>query len=266
MKKIILVFILMFYASQSVFAETGNRVFSWWIVIPKEMNFTERFIITELKDLRVDLESQKREIYNDIQQRDIGIIDKALSYNANTVNFFFIFMTVIIAWIWMLGWKTLSDIKRATKESMEKETWKIINDFQNKIKELEKEQKVNILWRQFNILDNEKEKLEVLNSISKLNPNSNYERIERSNIYLSMSLFSEVINITTKVLSNGSSKHKWQAYFNRACAYNQLWEEEKSISDLKILLQTYSGYSQFVLDSECLSNLVEKSELKAFLK
>jgi hypothetical protein len=69
---------------------------------------------------------------------------------------------------------------------MDRETKKIISQFQKKIEELEKEQKINILWRQYNTSDSDKEKINILDRIYYLKPESQFVTIEKSNVYLSM--------------------------------------------------------------------------------
>jgi hypothetical protein len=69
---------------------------------------------------------------------------------------------------------------------MARETRKIIVNFENQITELEKEQKINIFWRQFNIADSDQEKMNILDKIQQLKPDSQYVSIERGNTYLSM--------------------------------------------------------------------------------
>jgi hypothetical protein len=66
------------------------------IVVPEEITWTDRFILTELKELRIGQEEVKREIYTEIQNRQLETVDKALSYSANTVNFFFVFITIVL--------------------------------------------------------------------------------------------------------------------------------------------------------------------------
>jgi hypothetical protein len=62
---------------------------------------------------------------------------------------------------------------------MERETRKIIVNFENQIAELEKEQKINIFWRQFNVADSDQEKMNILDKIHQLKPDSQYVTIER---------------------------------------------------------------------------------------
>ena len=55
-----------------------------------------------------------------------------------------------------------------------------------KVAELEKEQKVNIFWRQYNTEESDVEKMNILDKIYYLKPDSQYVTIERGNVYLSM--------------------------------------------------------------------------------
>ena len=72
------------YASEIV-NESGSE-----IVIPEDINWTQRFILTELKELRIQLESTRRELNEELNARELASVDRALSYNANTVNFLWI--------------------------------------------------------------------------------------------------------------------------------------------------------------------------------
>ncbi len=236
------------------------------IIIPEEITWTDRFILTELKELRTWLEWIKREIYTEIQNRELETIDKALSYSANTVNFFFVFITIIVMWFWVVGWRTIWDIKKSTKESMARETRKIIVNFENQITELEKEQKINIFWRQFNIADSDQEKMNILDKIQQLKPDSQYVSIERGNTYLSMWLFEKVLDVTETIISTDSTMHHSHAFYNRVCAYNWLWDIEKVISEITYLLQLAPEYKDIIIDSEYLESVLNNDNIKELLK
>lgn len=236
------------------------------IIIPEEITWTDRFILTELKELRTLLEWIKREIYTEIHNRELETIDKALSYSANTVNFFFIFITIIVMWFWVVGWRTIWDIKKSTKESMARETRKIIVNFENQIAELEKEQKINIFWRQFNVADSDQEKMNILDKIHTLKPDSQYVTIERGNIYLSMWLFEKVLEVTESIISSDRTMHHPHAFYNRVCAYNWLWNIDKVISEITYLLQLAPEYKDIILESEYLKSVLSNKYIKELLK
>lgn len=264
MLKYIFIAILIFFSvsfSHSEFIYTDD-----WIILPEEINWTERYILTELKELRIDQETLKREIFADVQARQIDAIDKALSYSANTVNFFFILITIIIAWFWVVWWKTIWDVKKSTKESMDRETKKIIANFQKKIAELEKEQKINIYWRQFNSSDNDKEKMDILDKIHSLRPESQYVIVERSNVYLSMWLYEKVIEMSDIILNSWRTKHQPHALYNRACAYALLQELDKLIADLRHLMQLSPQYKDLILSSDYIYPFLKNPKIKEILK
>jgi hypothetical protein len=78
------------YVSEVVTA-TGSE-----LIIPDDINWTQRFILTELKELRIQLESTRRELNEELNSRELSSVDRALSYNANTVNFFWIIITIAV--------------------------------------------------------------------------------------------------------------------------------------------------------------------------
>lgn len=286
MRKILTSITLFFVFFSSAFAQTNQTQeqqnpatatqfenfetpdFKWRenVIIPKEIDWTERYILTELRDIRVDLEAQKRWFNKEIQDRQLSAVDAVVGYNNNIVNFFFIFMTVIVAGVWIVGWRTLADVKNTTKKGIEKETSKIIADFEAKIEDLEKEQKINIMWRQFNGLEDDNEKLKVLDRIMYYKPDSVYAKLEKSNIYLNFELYEDVINMVEEIIQTDISKHKNQAYFNRACAYNQLGNTTEAIKDVKHLLQVAPTYLEYIEESELLKSLLFETELQEFLK
>lgn len=236
------------------------------MVLPTELNFTERFYLWELKELRSALESLKREIFIEIQAREIWAIEKALSYSSNAVSFFSILITILVTSIWIVWWKTISDLKKWIKESMDRETQKIIENFQEKILELEKEQKINILWRQYNTSESDKEKLLILDKIYNLNPGSQYALIERSNIYLSMWLYEKVIEITSIIISSERRKHLNHALFNRAAAYSQLEQIEIAINDITSLLQISPDYKENIIENKYFEEIIKLPKVRNLLK
>jgi tetratricopeptide (TPR) repeat protein len=260
MKKIILFLSVFMFTTLNAYGNTGN------VIVPGDTSWTDRFILTELKELRIWLESTKREIYSEIQARQIETVDKALSYSANTVNFLFVLITIIVMWFWVVGWRTIWEIKQSTKESMDRETKKIITNFQKKIVELEKEQQINVLWRQFNLSDSDVEKLDILDKIHKLKPDSQSILIERWNIYLSMWLFEQVIENSDQILSSDWLENQTHALYNRICSYLNIWEIDKAVSDINHLLQLSPEYKDIILESDHLSSVLSNAKIKKVLK
>jgi hypothetical protein len=78
------------YVSE-ISVETGSQ-----LVVPEDINWTQRFILSEMKELRSSLESTRRELNEQLNARELASVDRALSYNANTVNFLWIIITIAV--------------------------------------------------------------------------------------------------------------------------------------------------------------------------
>ena len=245
----------------SLAEETGS-----WLIIPENIDITKRYILSEMKDLRVSLETLKREVFVELQAKEIWAIDKALSYSSNAVSFFSILITILVTSMWIVGWKTISELKKWIKDSMDRETQKIIDNFQEKIIDLEKEQKINILWRQFHSSASEIEKLLVLDKVYNLRPESQHALVERSNIYLSMGLYEKVIEITSIIISSDRRKHMTQALFNRASAYAMLEKIDSTANDLSKLLQIAPDYRDHILENKYFEKVLKNQRIKEILR
>lgn len=229
-------------------------------LIPEEMDWTERFILNEQKELRIDLETLRREIMTEIQARELAAVDRALSYSANTLNFFFIFLSIVIMGLGVIGWRSITDAKNTIKVHMEKEISKTLTKFQNKIKRLEEQQKVNILWRQFYSSDSNTEQVDILKKIEQLTPNSTTLKIERSNIYLAMGSFEQVVETATEILKETYDSP--QALFNRSYAYASLGEAKKAEEDLIHLLNISPDYESNISEDPVFKKIYTKIKKK----
>ncbi len=254
MKKKYLLFILLASISSLAFAQPGNidrqdsaEAKQTKIVIPDESSWTERYILSELKEIRQDHEKLKREMLTEIHERELQSVDRALSYSANTVNFFFVFLTITLMGIGVLGWRTIGDVKGAAKNVMEEETKKIIKQFQQKISGLEREQKLNILWRQFWHVETSREKLEILDQIEPLVIETENVMIERSHVYLVMELFDQVVELCNQILE--SSPDNIAALLDRASAFAQKKEKENALADLQHLLSIAPHYCEMIIEN-----------------
>lgn len=50
--------------------------------------FIERYVLDELKQLRTDMAAQRNEMIQQIVNREINAVDKAVTYSTNTVTYF----------------------------------------------------------------------------------------------------------------------------------------------------------------------------------
>ena len=245
MKKLFLFLLLPFYISPA-----GAQS-----ILPAETDWTERFILSEQKELRTDLEKLRREITIQIQQKELSAIDRALSYSENTLNFFFVFLSIILMGLGLIGWKTISDAKKNIHENMEKEIKKVIGGFQAKIKKLEQEQEVNILWRRYYSSESAPERLEILKQIEDLAGSSEGIDIELSNIYLELESFDKVLELCDRILQKNFDIPL--ALYNRAISLCEQGDADRATEDLKHLLKISPDYQENILSEPRFEGLLE---------
>lgn len=209
---------------------------------------TERFILDEVKDLRIKLESIKREIYKEVIDREYVVVDRALSYSANTVSYFFFFITVAVGFLAVFGLRTLHDLKNSARELVEKKTEELVKEFRGRLeaieedlrtqgteilenqKKLEQLQKVNDLWGEVHREKDDPRKLDLLEKIREMDPENVEIYATKSGSYLRLGLLDQALEVCDQALEL-MPDHPI-ALYNRACAHARLEDYEEAIKDL----------------------------------
>ena len=206
------------YASEVVTA-TGSQV-----VVPDDITWTQRFILTELRDLRTELEATRRELNIELNERELTTVDRALSYSWNTVNFLWLIITMAVTGFWLVGWRTMKDVRVNLWKNFEKEVQKSVKVQQNKLEvfmntfkeeqiaqsaeilenqeNIKKKQEWAYFWSQFNREEDLVVQLELLDTISNLSLEENdlIILIEKAQIYIALWLWDKAFENAEKWL------------------------------------------------------------------
>ncbi len=248
---LIILFISFFFLVSNVSAEKDKKTNELEknnekmnILLPKDLTWTDRYIIDEQKNLRNSFYDLKLELTKEIQKKEFSLIERTMDYSSNTLNFLFILISGILTILGLVGWKVIKDIKREAKNGIDKEIDKVIKPFKKKIKKLEEEQERSILWRNLYLTDSDNKKLDILKEIESKNGNVINIKIERSNIYLRTESFHKVIEICDFILKEDFKTPT--ALYNRAFAYYSLKEYENGEKDLTELLKISPDYTETI--------------------
>lgn len=211
------------YASETQSEDGGSQ-----IVVPEDINWTQRFILTELKELRVDLEKLRREINEDLNARELATVDRALSYSGNTVNFLWLIITMAVTWFWLVGWRTMRDVRENLTKNFEKEVQKRVRAEQKKLEtfmenfqkeqlkhsqEILKNQEIiqfkqeaAYLWSQYNREENPATRLDLLDQISEYHFENDalLILIEKSQIYVELGVWDKALENAERWLESES--------------------------------------------------------------
>jgi len=198
------------------------------LVVPDDISWTQRFILAEMKALRTELESTKRELNIELNNRELASVDRALAYSGNTVNFLWLVMTLVVAGFWVVGWKTMKDVKDNLnknfwkeiqknvkvqqkhleefianfKEEQLLESWKLLKNQEN----IKRKQEASYLWSQYNREEDMVVRLELLDGIDDLwlEENELFVFVERSNVYVIIGLWEKALENAEKGLELSS--------------------------------------------------------------
>lgn len=247
------------------------------IIVPDDINWTQRFILTELKELRIQLESTRRELNQELNERELATVDRALSYSWNTVNFLWLIITMAVTGFWLVGWRTMKDVRENLTTNFEKEVQKRVKaehrkleDFMKKFEQdqlqqsqdilqnqefIRKKQEAWYLWSQYNREENSSSKLELLEKVASiwLEEDDILIHTEKSWIYLELALWDKVIESADKWLE--ISGDNTTLLYNKASALVMLIETNEAVKVLSNVIWVNPGMKQEILEDPMFENI-----------
>ena len=293
MKKITMIFLII-VGVLSVFAqakETNEKDSS-----PEELEidkplykpFIERYILDELKLLRMQNSALRIELAEKVSTTKLDITDRALGYAADTTSNVFYIITIAASLLVLLGWRSLREVKDNVELITSEKLSKLTQEYEKRLDELEdkiKRRSEQIIQAQNNISDtnvkqslwmraglekSEQAKISIYDEILELNPDDiealTYKAdslLELNEDQWSLSLSDQAIEI------NGSYA---LAYWQRACAKSKLGNTDEAMEDLTTAidfeehlkdeiqnepyfenLKSHSGFQMLVQKSESVS-------------
>lgn len=287
MKKIVLLLVAFLFISpcfaaveaedEYIYVSEVNTLVGSEIIIPDDINWTQRFILTELKELRTQLESTRRELNEQLNARELASVDRALSYNANTVNFLWIIITIAVTGFGLVGWRTMKDVKENLSNNFEKEVQKRIKLEQKKLEVfmekfeveqlqqskvilqnqefIQKKQEAGYIWSQYNREENPSSKLELLEKITwvGLEEDEILIYIERSWIYVELALWDKVVESTDKWLE--ISPDNTTLLYNKASALVMLEQTDDATKLLYNVIWVNPGMKEEILEDPMFENI-----------
>jgi hypothetical protein len=90
--------------------------------------FIERYMLDEIRSLRIDLERSHRELSAEVVDRELMAADKAISYSANTVTYFFYLIAAVSSALVVIGWNSVRDIKEKVHKVASDQVGDLVSD------------------------------------------------------------------------------------------------------------------------------------------
>ncbi|WP_406667656.1 TPR end-of-group domain-containing protein [Gallaecimonas sp. GXIMD1310] len=242
----------------------------------------ERYILDELKSMRMEMADFKISVNKEVTQRDINLSERAMSYSSNTVSYFFYLIAGGASLLALVGWQSLRDIKRNTKKFANEEITRLTQLYENRLKKLEQELRrktsaisdqhreieklndIHSLWLKASQDPSPQNKIEIYDEILSLRPGDLDALTHKADAALMMGERRWALSICNKVLAvDHENAH---ALYQRACAWAGLNQKERALSDLTQAIELSEALKESARDEEDFDSLQDTPEFQTLVE
>jgi len=235
----------------------------------------ERYILDELKEIRVDHHRLRSDVEKRISRAEVEQTDRAARYITDTIGNVFYIIAAATSVLIFAGWNSLRDIRKKTEEIVEMRVEKITQKHNEKLEQLqatlaeqskrilENQNKIyntqflHSLWMRSNLETNPQSKIEIYDEIIKINANDAEVYAYKADAVLDLDEFEWALNLSNKAIE--IDKEYGYAYWQRACANAMLENVSDAIADLEMALRKSPNLKDEI-ESEPYFDSIKESE------
>ncbi len=230
--------------------------------------FIERYVLDELKQLRIDLSAQKAELIQQIVDREINSIDRGVTYATDTVTYFFYLIAAASSVLVLVGWNSIREIKDRVHSLADEEIAKLVKQYEERLYAIEKQlnqktrhikqnreeieltQEIQSLWLRAGQDNNIHHKIAIYDQILKLKPEDCEAITYKADAVLELSEPQWAANLCHQALAiDPENSH---AFYQLACAYTALERYEEAIQYLQEALKRSDTYKDYMMSDDAL--------------
>ncbi|MDQ2178696.1 hypothetical protein [Marinifilum sp. D714] len=211
--------------------------------------FIERYILDELKSLRQENLELKKYVAEKLADAKLESSDRAINYTTSTINNIFYIITAAASLLVLLGWKSLSDIKKSIKKDTGAKIQQLTADYEKRLNAIENQAKerseiivdtqkkisttnsIHSLWMRAGIEKSEEEKISIYDEILDINPSDVEAMTYKADALLEIGEVRWALNLANTAIEKDNQYAL--AYWQRACAYAHLEKDNEAIKDIE---------------------------------
>jgi tetratricopeptide (TPR) repeat protein len=243
--------------------------------------FIERYVMDELRQLRMDMNAMHVELTKEVVNRELTATSRAVGYATDTVTYFFYLIAGISSVLLLVGWTSIRDIKVKVHDMADTKVSKVIATYEERLKKLEGElqrksrgitsaqkrlsqhQDIHSLWLkagQEQILSN---RMTIYDQILEMDPDNVEAMTYKADAALEMNEPQWAINLCNQALRmDPENKH---AFYQLAGAYAQLDKPSEAMEYLKVALEGTEGYKDQVKNDPVFAELRDNAEFQQLI-
>jgi tetratricopeptide (TPR) repeat protein len=240
--------------------------------------FVERYVLDELKQLRIDQAATKHELIQQIVDREHHSVDRAVTYATDTVTYFFYLIAAATSVLVLVGWTSIRDIKERVHSLADEQISKLISEYEQRLAVIEKQlqqktqhieenreeieltQDVQSLWLRAQQDSSPANKIKIYDEILKLRHDDCEALAYKADAVLELNEPQWAINLCHQTLRiDPENSH---AFYQLACAYTAMEQLDEAIRYLVEALNREESYLTHVLEDPALEPLVNDERFK----
>lgn len=220
--------------------------------------FIERYILDELKSLRQENLELKKYVAEKLAEVKLESSDRAINYTTSTINNIFYIITAAASLLVLLGWKSLSDIKKTIKKDTGAKIQQLTADYEKRLNAIENQAKerseiivdtqkkisttnsIHSLWMRAGIEKSEEEKISIYDEILDINPSDIEAMTYKADALLEIGEVRWALNLANAAIEKDNQYAL--AYWQRACAYAHLEKDNDAIKDIEKAIELSEAF------------------------
>ncbi|MGK0440308.1 MAG: tetratricopeptide (TPR) repeat protein [Pseudohongiellaceae bacterium] len=234
--------------------------------------FVERYVLDELKLLRIDQAKTKQELIQQILDREHHSVDRAVAYATDTVTYFFYLIAATTSVLVLVGWTSIRDIKERVHSLADEEISKLIHEYESRLEtietqlhqktlhieenreEIELTQDVQSLWLRAQQEPSPANKITSYDEILKLRHEDCEALTYKADAVLELNEPQWAANLCLQALKiDPENSH---AFYQLACAYTAMSQFDEALRYLAKALSRRESYLDEIREDPALQPLV----------
>lgn len=241
--------------------------------------FTARYILDEVRNLRIDLERTRADLIERQVNREYTVAANATGYAQRAVELFFYLITGVTTVLVFLGWNSLREVRSRVGQIAETRVDELVRGYaerldaveaelQNKSQRLHEAQheiditnELHALWLRASQETTPPGKIAVYDEIMKLRPDDVQALTYKTDAALQLGEAQWALSLANRALD--IEPQNGHAFYLRACAYAATGAVEEAMADLTAAVGLTDAYREEALRDPAFAPLREREDFKA---
>lgn len=235
--------------------------------------FIERYVLDELKQLRVEQANTRHELMQQIVDREHRSVDRGVEYATSSITYFFYLIAAASSILVLIGWTSIRDIKERVHSLADEEISRLTAEYRDRLEkmevlmqqksqhiaenkeEIERTQEIQSYWLRAQQEPSVANKIAIYDEILKLKHTDCEALTYKADAVLELNEPQWAVNLCHQALK--IDKDNSHAFYQLACAHTAMNQMDEAIRYLKEAISRRNSYIEDIKVDPALQPLVK---------